>query len=175
MCIYHQRKRHDRMMPPHSLTPYPSAAAHARAHAFGWWKRLQIPTRIRTRHGSTTRGSGSPLALFLRLYLDLLLYDHARPCTPLHHLLLLGACAATSAPWQMSLVLAIAAYNPPENETRNGNGVGPKAKKLTNWLHGQSGCMGKHLLIVADFSFPTYKSSSVTGNSMSMLRPRLSF
>mmetsp|Transcript_63689 Transcript_63689/g.142050 ORF Transcript_63689/g.142050 Transcript_63689/m.142050 type:complete len:204 (+) Transcript_63689:655-1266(+) len=31
------------------------------------------------------------------------------------------------------------------------------------------------LLIVADFSFPTYKSSSVTGNSMSMLRPRLSF
>jgi hypothetical protein len=103
------------------------------------------------------------------------LYDHARPCTPLHHLLLLGACAATSAPWQMSLVLAIAAYNPPENETRNGNGVGPKAKKLTNWLHGQSGCMGKHLLIVADFSFPTYKSSSVTGNSMSMLRPRLSF
>ena len=31
------------------------------------------------------------------------------------------------------------------------------------------------LLMVADFSFPTYKSSNVTGNSMSMLRPRLSF
>merc|ERR1719378_1628858 len=58
------------------------------------------------------------LALLLGLDLHLLLHDHPRARAALHHLLLLGAGAAARASWQVRLVLAVAAHNPPLDRRR---------------------------------------------------------